>query len=121
MIRTKRVYDPISAEDGRRILVDRLWPRGLKKEALALDAWLKELAPSDELRRWFNHDPTKWEAFQARYAIELETKRDLWLPLISAEIDQPITFLYAARDTQHNNAVALKAILDARRDDAQTD
>lgn len=121
MIRTKRVYDPISAEDGRRILVDRLWPRGLKKEALALDAWLKELAPSDELRHWFAHDLAKWEAFQARYAIELDAKQELWLPLISAEIDPPVTLLYAARDTQHNNAVALKAYLDAQRDDEQTD
>lgn len=112
MIKVKRVYDPPSKEDGKRYLVDRLWPRGIKKEALQLEGWLKEVAPSDELRQWFGHDPAKWEAFQRRYFAELEAKPEVWRPLLEAARTGTITLLFSARDEQHNNAVALKAFLE---------
>jgi len=114
MIRVRRVYEPCSPQDGKRYLVERLWPRGIRKEALALDGWLKELAPSDALRRWFQHDPTKWEEFKRRYYAELEAHPDRWLPLLQEAQGGTITLLYSARDTQHNNAVALKAFLEQR-------
>jgi uncharacterized protein YeaO (DUF488 family) len=104
-IRTKRVYEPAAPEDGWRVLVDRLWPRGLKKEAAAVDLWLKEAAPSAELRRWFAHDPARWDEFRRRYAAELAQNRAALKPLIAAE--GPLTLLFAARDPAHNNAVAL--------------
>ncbi len=110
-INLKRVYDPPSAEDGPRYLVDRLWPRGIKKENLQLAGWLKGLAPSAELRKWFGHDPSRWEEFKHRYFTELEQKPETWRPLIQALEEGPITLLYAASDQEHNNAVALKAFL----------
>ena len=115
MIHVKRVYEPADPEDGTRFLVDRLWPRGLAKEALALDGWLKDLAPSDALRRWFGHDPARWEEFQRRYAAELDARPDAWRPILEAARQGRVTLLFSARDTQHNNAVALKAYLDAQR------
>jgi uncharacterized protein YeaO (DUF488 family) len=113
MIRVKRVYEPLASEDGQRLLVDRLWPRGVKREALALAGWLREVAPSDDLRRQFCHDPTKWEEFQLRYGAELDAKPEAWQPILEAAQRGNVTLLYSARDTQHNNAVALLAYLTA--------
>jgi uncharacterized protein YeaO (DUF488 family) len=114
MIQIKRVYDPLAPEDGARFLVDRLWPRGVKKEALRVDGWLKEVAPSDVLRRWFGHDPTKWAEFQRRYSSELAARPEAWQPILKAARRGNVTLLYGAHDRQHNNAVALKAYLEER-------
>lgn len=111
MIRLKRAYENPGPGDGRRYLVDRLWPRGLKKEALQLDAWLKEVAPSDELRRWFDHDPERWDEFCRRYHAELDEQPESWRPLYDAAREGDITLIYAARDEEHNNAMALRAYL----------
>ena len=111
MIETARVYDS-PAGRGRRFLVERLWPRGMKKEALAIDAWLKEVAPSAALRQWFGHDPAKWEEFRRRYERELDANPGAWRPILEAARTGPVTLLYSARDTGHNNAVALKRYLD---------
>ena len=113
MIRTKRIYEDALPGDGFRILVDRIWPRGLRKDDAGVDLWLKEVAPSTELRRWFGHDPARWEEFQSRYSAELNDRPEALAPLrrITAE-RSPVTLLYAARDGDHNNAVALKAFLD---------
>jgi uncharacterized protein YeaO (DUF488 family) len=112
MIRVKRVYDPPELDDGVRLLVDRLWPRGIKKEKLRLDDWLKDVAPSDELRHWFGHDPKKWSEFQQRYFAELNNKAEALKPIQDAVREGSVTLLYSARDTQHNNAVALRAYLE---------
>ncbi len=112
MIRIKRVYEPAEPEDGRRFLVERLWPRGMKKESLPLDGWLKDVAPSDGLRRWFGHDPARWLEFQRRYAAELDTRPDALRPILEAERHGTVTLLLSARDAEHNNAVALKAYLE---------
>jgi uncharacterized protein YeaO (DUF488 family) len=112
MIRTRRVYDPPEPGDGTRFLVERLWPRGMKKEELPMDGWLKDAAPSDELRRWFSHDPAKWDEFRRRYSAELEGKPDVLQPLREAARQGNVTLLYSARDTEHNNAVALKEYLE---------
>ncbi len=114
MIKVKRVYDLPAPDDGRRFLVDRLWPRGVKKEALQIDGWLRDVAPSHALRKWFGHDPAKWEEFQRRYFAELEAKPESWQPLLEAAREGTVTLLYSARDEAHNNAVALKAFLEAR-------
>jgi uncharacterized protein YeaO (DUF488 family) len=114
MIQLKRAYEPVSADDGARYLVDRLWPRGVKKEALPLRDWLKDVAPSTELRRWFGHDPAKWAEFQRRYVAELEDKPATWQPLLAAAQAGTLTLVYSAKDTQHNDAVVLKAFLEAR-------
>ncbi|MFB6491069.1 MAG: DUF488 domain-containing protein [Thermoproteus sp. AZ2] len=111
MIKVKRVYDPPEPDDGLRILVDRLWPRGVKKESAKIDLWLKEVAPSDELRRWFGHDPAKWEEFKARYAEELRGN-PAFEELKRLAASGNITLLYAARDRAHNNAVVLKELLE---------
>ncbi|HSD84297.1 MAG TPA: DUF488 domain-containing protein [Anaerolineae bacterium] len=112
MIQIKRVYEPAGPQDGTRYLVERLWPRGLKKEALPLDGWLKEVAPSDELRRWFSHDPAKWTEFQRRYRAELNRQREAWSPLVQAARRGTVTLLYSTHDEEHNNALALKKYLD---------
>src|SRR3990172_1837464 len=114
MIRVKRVYDPPEPGDGARFLVDRLWPRGVKRESLRLDGWLKDAAPSDELRRWFGHDPARWEGFHRRYSVELDGKPEAWGLLVQAARKGTLTLLYTARDTAHNNAVALKEYLERR-------
>lgn len=114
MIRVKRVYDPPESEDGARLLVDRLWPRGVRQETLRLEGWLKEIAPSDALRRWFAHDPSKWEEFRRRYFAELDGKLDALRPLLEAGGKGNVTLLYSARDALHNNAVALKEYLEAK-------
>ena len=110
----KRVYEAPASADGLRILVDRLWPRGLTKEKAALDHWLKEIAPSDALRHWFGHDPEKWAEFQQRYYAELRTKRDAVKQLRNMIGNQTATLLYAAHDSAHNNAVALRDFLVAQ-------
>ncbi len=113
MIRTKRIYEPPTAEDGYRILVDRLWPRGLRKEDARVDVWLKEVAPSHELRKWLHAGQGSWEAFAQRYKNELAQRTDLLQQLHTLEIEQgTITLLYAKKDEQQNNAVVLKAILE---------
>ncbi|MCL4394532.1 MAG: DUF488 domain-containing protein [Chloroflexi bacterium] len=114
MIQTKRVYDSASPRDGKRFLVERLWPRGMSKSSLRFDAWLKEVAPSDALRRWFAHDPAKWLQFKQRYAAELTSRRDALEPLVAAALKGTVTLLYSARDVEHNSAVVLKAYLEKR-------
>jgi uncharacterized protein YeaO (DUF488 family) len=114
VIRIKRVYEPSAKEDGARFLVERLWPRGMKKDALHMDAWYKNLAPSGDLRRWFNHDPAKWKEFQRRYRAELADNSAAYQPLLDAAKQGHITLLYSAHDTEHNNAMALKSYLEER-------
>jgi len=109
----KRVYLEPDHADGFRILVDRLWPRGLKKEDAALDEWAKEVAPSPTLRKWFGHEPARWDAFRHRYASELDAKAEFWRPLATHAMHHKLTLLFGARDEEHNGAVALKAYLDA--------
>ena len=107
-IKIKRVYEPSDDEDGMRILVDRLWPRGLTKEKAKVDLWLKDIAPSTELRKWFNHEPAKWEAFQKRYHQELKENKEQLLPLKEALQKGTVTLVYGAKDEVHNDAVVLK-------------
>jgi uncharacterized protein YeaO (DUF488 family) len=115
MIRLKRVYDPPSKTDGVRVLIDRLWPRGLSKERAAVDLWLKDLAPSTQLRKWFNHDPAKWKQFQSRYRKELRGK-NVALQHLKKETDKgSVTLLFGTRDEEHNQAVVLKTVLDSRQ------
>ncbi|WP_333582224.1 DUF488 domain-containing protein [Methanoculleus bourgensis] len=112
MIRIKRVYEEPSEDDGLRILVDRLWPRGLSKAKAKVDRWEKDLAPTTELRRWFGHDPAKWEEFLQRYRAELEGKEEALARLRREANDGTVTLLYAAKDEEHNNAVALKRYIE---------
>jgi uncharacterized protein YeaO (DUF488 family) len=114
MIQLKRVYEKPSRKDGLRVLVDRLWPRGLTKERAAVDLWLKDVAPSTELRQWFGHDPAKWKEFQARYQKELKQKKDSLQVLKQKSKDRTVTLLYGARDEEHNEALVLKRTLDGR-------
>lgn len=111
MIRVKRIYHPVAEEDGTRFLVDRLWPRGLKKEALRIEAWLKDAAPSDALRRWFGHEASRWQEFRRRYFAELDRKPETWQPILAAVRKGDVTLLYSARDPKHNNATALRDYL----------
>ena len=111
MIRIKRVYDSPQRDDGARFLVERLWRRGVKKSELPMDAWLKEAAPSGELRRWFGHDPAKWAQFRRRYFAELKHRPEAWQPIREAARHGNVTLLYSARDERHNNALALKTYL----------
>ena len=111
MIQLKRVYDPPAPEDGKRILVDRLWPRGIKKESLKMDEWLKEIAPSDQLRKWFSHDPGKYDEFKKRYTKELEDKSEILKRIKSEAKRGKVTILFSAKDTEHNNATVLKELL----------
>lgn len=110
-IAIKRVYAPIGEHDGYRVLVDRLWPRGLRKEDAGLDAWLREVAPSPALRRWFGHQPSRWEAFRHRYAAELDGLAEHWQPLAARARHGRVTLLYAARDEAHNHALVLRDYL----------
>jgi uncharacterized protein YeaO (DUF488 family) len=110
-LRLKRVYEEPSEEDGTRVLVDRLWPRGLTKERAHVDLWFKEIAPSTELREWFAHDPVKWPEFKARYKAELKHNSALLTLLKEAVTRGPTTLLYGARDTEHNEAVVLQELL----------
>jgi uncharacterized protein YeaO (DUF488 family) len=111
MIKLKRAYEPASPDDGVRILVERLWPRGIKKDALKLDMWLKDVAPSDGLRRWFGHEPKKWNGFRDRYFAELDANPQTWESVAKAARRERVTLIYSSRDTEHNNAVALKDYL----------
>lgn len=115
MIRIKRAYEPPARGDGRRILVERLWPRGMKKEALAADAWLKEVAPSTALRKWFDHRVERWEEFQQKYRDELDSNRGSWEPILEASRSGPVTLLYSAHDTLHNGALVLRDYLIGRK------
>jgi uncharacterized protein YeaO (DUF488 family) len=111
MIALKRVYEPPCPEDGLRVLVERLWPRGLSKERAAVDLWLKDVAPSPELRKWFGHDPARWEQFQDRYRRELLEKKDAVRLLRQKAKEGTVTLVYAARDEEHNGALVLKGFL----------
>ncbi|KTD40319.1 DUF488 domain-containing protein [Legionella parisiensis] len=114
-IKTKRTYDEPDSSDGYRILVDRLWPRGVKKETAAINLWLKEVAPSNELRQWFNHEPNKWEEFKKRYAQEL-TKKQAHITTITTQAkSQTVTLLYSAKDEKRNNAQALLELIYAEK------
>ena len=119
MIQLQRVYDEAAAGsakgEGTSFLVERLWPRGIKKEALHFDAWLKEAAPSTELRQWFAHDQAKWKEFQRRYFAELDKKPEALEPIRNALRHGPVIFLYSSHDMEHNNAVALKTYLAPRK------
>jgi uncharacterized protein YeaO (DUF488 family) len=117
-INLKRVYVPPSEEDGLRVLVDRLWPRGVSKKEAQVDLWVKELAPSDELRRWFGHDRNRWAEFKRRYFIELDHKAERVQDLLDRIDDDAVTFVFAARDEQANNATALREYLLDRFDNA---
>jgi uncharacterized protein YeaO (DUF488 family) len=115
MIRIKRTYDPPARGDGRRFLVERLWPRGMTKEALAADAWLKEVAPSTELRKWFDHRVERWGEFQRRYRRELNANRGAWEPILEASRRRTVTLLYSAHDILHNGAIVLRDYLAERQ------
>ncbi len=114
MITVKRVYEAPSASDGTRFLVDHLWPRGLRKEAVKVHSWIKAVSPSDKLRNWFGHEPAKWKEFQKRYFAELDKHPEVCEPLLEAARRGDITLVFSARDTEHNNAVALKGYLEKR-------
>ncbi|HEY6873356.1 MAG TPA: DUF488 domain-containing protein [Geobacteraceae bacterium] len=111
MVKIKRIYDGPEPGDGRRVLVDRLWPRGVSKDAAKIDEWLKEIAPSNELRTWFDHDPARWGEFRRRYREELKTHGELMERLRSEARKGTVTLLFAAKDAGHNNAVVLQQIL----------
>lgn len=111
MFRLKRAYEPAAGDDGERLLVDRLWPRGLSRERAALDGWLKDLAPSDPLRRWFAHDPARWEEFRRRYRDELRAHDDTLRQLARRGRRKRVTLVFGARDADHNNAVVLGEVL----------
>ncbi|WP_448060557.1 DUF488 domain-containing protein [Cellulomonas hominis] len=108
-----RVYDADPPVDAHAFLVERLWPRGLRRDQLHMDEWLKDVAPSTELRRWYGHDPAKWAEFRRRYFLELDARPDAWAPLVSPA---RVILLYSSRDREHNNAVALREYLRARTD-----
>ncbi len=114
MINIKRAYTPPAADDGRRFLVDRLWPRGVSRAALRLEAWLKDVASSAALRRWFGHRPARWDEFCHRYFAELDGKPEAWRPIVEAARHGNVTLLYSARDTEHNNALALIRYLETK-------
>jgi uncharacterized protein YeaO (DUF488 family) len=113
-IALKRVYEPPTPQDGLRVLVERLWPRGLTKDEAEVDLWLKDIAPSADLRKWFGHDPAKWKQFQRRYTAELEENKELVKELRQKSQNGKVTLVYAARDEEHNGALALKQFLSGR-------
>jgi uncharacterized protein YeaO (DUF488 family) len=117
MLQIKRAYEPAASSDGERFLVDRLWPRGVKKETLAIKAWLKDAAPSTDLRNWYHHQPDLWDEFRRRYFNELETNPESWQPLLEAARKGTVTLVYSATHPQQNNAVALKEYLTKRLSD----
>ena len=114
MIKLKRVYEEETPEDGARYLVERLWPRGVKKESLHIEGWLKEAGPSTELRKWFSHDPAKWAEFRRKYFAELDHGEDAWAPIREAAKHGTVTLLYSSHDAEHNNAVALKEYVERK-------
>jgi uncharacterized protein YeaO (DUF488 family) len=113
-VRLRRAYDPATPDDGYRVLVDRLWPRGVSKERAVLDLWAKDVSPSTELRRWFRHDPARWEEFKRRYRQEIAAHPEVLQPLLKAAVEGPLTLVYGARDTEHNEAVVLQQIIEER-------
>jgi uncharacterized protein YeaO (DUF488 family) len=114
MITLKRAYDPASRSDGTRVLVERLWPRGVAKAKLQIEAWLKDVAPSTELRQWFGHDPDRWNEFRKRYRRELDSHPEAWRPIVAAARRGRVTLIYSSHDERHNNAVALQEYLEAK-------
>ncbi len=110
-ISIKRVYDPESPSDGRRFLVERLWPRGIRKEALHAESWVKDVAPSTQLRKWYGHETSRWPEFQQRYRKELDANEEIWRPLLDAAQAGKVTLLYSAHDMEHNSAVVLRDFL----------
>ena len=114
MFTVKRVYDHASRSDGTRLLVERLWPRGISKAKLRLDGWLKEVGPSTDLRKWFGHDPDKWGEFRRRYFRELDSRPEAWRPIVAAATRGIVTLIYSSHDTRHNNAVVLEEYLRKR-------
>jgi uncharacterized protein YeaO (DUF488 family) len=112
MIKTKRIYDKLEADDGFRILVDRIWPRGIKKNGIIIDLWQKDIAPSASLRKWFNHDQRKWDKFKSRYYEELNGKQEIVKLLLEKAEKGTITLLYSSKEEQYNNAIALKEFLE---------
>jgi len=116
MIQLKRVYEKEDPDDGVRYLIERLWPRGVKKTSLRIDGWLKDAGPSTELRKWFSHDPAKWQEFRRRYFAELDRTPDAWAPIRDAARHGTVTLLYSSHDTEHNNAVALKEYVEHKAD-----
>ena len=114
MIKVKRVYEPPAKSDGVRFLVDHLWPRGVKKEAVQVKRWIRPVSPSNELRSWFGHEPAKWKEFQRRYFEELNRQPETWTALLETARTKPITLVFSARDIEHNNAIALKAYLEKK-------
>jgi uncharacterized protein YeaO (DUF488 family) len=114
MFSVKRVYEPARAADGKRFLVERLWPRGVKKSALKVEGWLREVTPSTELRKWFSHDPAKWSEFRRRYFAELDAQPEVVQPLLEAARQGKVTLVYSSHDEQHNNAIALKEHLERK-------
>lgn len=111
----RRAYDPPTRNDGHRVLVDRLWPRGVRKVDAAIDEWCPDVAPSDELRRWFGHDPARWEEFRTRYRTELDDRREHLDRLVERTAKGRVTLVYGARDVEHNNAVVLRQVLEEQR------
>ena len=107
------MYDIVDDDDGIRFLVDRLWPRGIGKDALKADSWLKNVSPSAELRKWFDHDPVKWSEFRRRYFFEFNANQNRWRPIVEAERKGAVTLLFGAKDEKHNNAIALREYLNA--------
>jgi uncharacterized protein YeaO (DUF488 family) len=114
MIKLKRVYEKETPDDGVRYLIERLWPRGVKKESLHMEGWLKEAGPSTELRKWFSHDPAKWPEFRRRYFAELDRAPEVWAQIRSAARRGTVTLFYSSHDTEHNNAVALKEYIERK-------
>lgn len=119
-IQIKRAYEPAAPQDGERYLVDRLWPRGMKKDALRLAGWLKEIAPSDSLRHWFGHDPARWAEFRRRYRDELKSQEAALKQLRDALKRGTVTLVYSAHDEEHNQAVVLREFLAVRRSKKKT-
>ncbi len=111
-VRLKRVYEPPASGDGMRVLVERLWPRGVRKADLAMDAWARDVAPSTDLRRWFGHDPARWDEFQQRYRAELDAAPGAWAPLLESARQGALTLLFSSHDQEHNNAVVLRDYLE---------
>lgn len=118
-IHTKRIYENPAKQDGFRVLVDRIWPRGVSKEDAALDCWAKDLAPSTELRKWFDHDPDKWDDFKQRYRDELQENQELLDDLMQKAKSGPITLLFGARDQEHNQAIVLQEFLENYESDSE--
>ncbi len=111
MIKIKRIYDPVSADDGKRIYIDRLWPRGMKKEEMKIDEWLKEISPSDTLRKWFGHDPSRYAEFKKRYTKELEKHSEILERIKKEGKRKTVTLLFSSKDEEHNNATVMRELL----------